>query len=369
MRTMNTKDYWMVVLLVATAGLAAACSRSDIMPMGEQSIDSEVLTPVEQRPGATAIATDDDQLLRIGVVTDIGKVDDRSFNQFAWEGAQQGAAAVGGEVSYIESESRADYERNINIYVERDVDVIVTVGFALGEATIAAAKRHPDIIFIGVDQDQSEVLPNVAGLIIPADHSGFLAGALAGMITQSNIIAAVLGTEEIPAVVAFKEGWDSGAHYTNPNVKTIAKYHPGTLNVVFNDPDWGAATAQEFLNQGADVIFAAAGNTGNGALVAVAEQDQKGVYCIGVDADQWQTLPEARSCLVTSALRFIGPGIAELITAVHSDTFSGGNIIGSVGLAPFYDFEAVVTQPMRDALDAVLEGLKDGSISSEYEPS
>ena len=347
---MDMKIKWLAVLVVATSSLVAACNR--VGPTGE-----------------ITAAVDDDQFLRIGVVTDIGKVDDRSFNQFAWEGAQQAAAAIGGEVSYIESESREDYGKNINIYVERDVDVIVTVGFALGEATTAAAKDHPDIIFIGVDQDQLETLPNLAGLTIPADHSGFLAGALAGMLTQSNTIAAVLGTEKIPPVVAFKEGWESGARYTNPRVKTLSKYHPGVLNVAFNDPDWGAATAREFLEQGSDVIFAAAGNTGNGALVAVAVAGEEGAYCIGVDADQWQTLPEARSCLVTSALRFIGPGVARLITAVHNDEFSGGNTIGRVGLAPFHDFDDVVTEPMRNTMDAVLAGLKDGSITTGYAPS
>lgn len=355
----TTKGRWLAVLVVATAGFAAACSRPGAPPVSEQSID-------------------DDQPLKIGVITDIGKVDDRSFNQFAWEGAQQGAAAVGGEVSYLESESGKDYEKHINTYVERGADVIVTVGFALGDATTAAAKDHPDIVFIGVDQDQTDkTLPNVAGLIIPADHSGFLAGALAGMVTESDTVAVVLGTDEVPPVVAFKEGWESGARHTNPRVQTLSRYHPGTLDVVFdepdwtldmafNDPDWGAATAREFLDLGADVIFVAAGNTGNGALVAVAEEE--GVYCIGVDADQWETLPEARPCLLTSALRLIGPGIAQLITAVHEDEFSGGNTIGTVGLAPFHDFEAVVTDPMRDTLEAVLAGLKDGSITTGYGP-
>ena len=352
---MDPKTRWLAVLVVATAGLAVACSRPGATP------------GAEQKPGVSSGAVDDHQPLKIGVITDIGRVDDRSFNQFAWEGAQQGAAAVGGEVSYLESGSKKDYEKHINAYMERDADVIVTVGFALGEATRAAAKDHPDITFIGVDQDQTETLPNLAGLIIPADHSGFLAGALAGMITRSNTVAVVLGTDEIPPVVAFKEGWESGARHTNPQVQTLAKYHPGTLNVAFNDPDWGAATAREFLDQGADVIFAAAGKTGNGALLALAEEE--GVYCIGVDADQWHTLPEARSCLLTSALRLIGPGVADLIIAVHNGEFSGGNTIGAVGLAPFYDFDALVTDQMGDTLDTVLTGLQDGSITTGYAAS
>ncbi len=330
------------VLVAATGLVAAACSR-----------------PVAK--------TTEEQPLRIGVVTDIGRVDDKGFNHSAWEGAQQGAAAIGGEASYIESESSRDYEKNINAYVDQGADVIVTVGFALGEATTAAAKANPNIVFIGVDQDQQEVLPNLAGLIIPADHSGFLAGALAGMLTRSNVVAAVLGTDQIPPVVAYKEGWERGARHTSPQVTTISTYHPGELDVVFTDPDWGAATALEALDQGADVVFAAAGGTGNGALLAVAEGEKK-AHCIGVDIDQWHTLPGARPCLVTSALRHIGPGIAELVAAVHNDGFSGGNTIGTVGLAPFHDFDPVVTTEMRDTLDALAAGLKDGSITTGYEP-
>jgi len=182
---LTIKSWWLAVLVVAVAGLAAACSRPGATPVGEQS---------------------DDPPLKIGVITAVGKVDDRSFNQLSWEGAQQGAAAIGGDVSYLESESEKDHEKHINTYVERDADVIVTVGFALGEATTAAAKNHPDMIFIGVDQDQTETLPNLAGLIVPSDHAGFLAGALAGLLTQSNTVAIVLGTDEIPPVVAFKEG-------------------------------------------------------------------------------------------------------------------------------------------------------------------
>ena len=351
MGNVSTRSRLLTVLVAAAGLVAAACSRPGATPMGQQF-------PEEGAAG--------DQPLKIGVVTDVGRVDDKGFNHAAWQGAQRGAAAVGGEASYIETRSNKDYGKNINAYVDRDVDVIVTVGFALGEATTAAAKANPDIVFIGVDQNQQEVLPNLAGLVIPADHSGFLAGALAGMLTRSNTVAAVLGTDQVPPVVAYKEGWERGARYTNSQVTTISTYHPGELDVVFNDPDWGAATARDALDQGADVIFTAAGGTGNGALLAVAEAEAEQAYCIGVDVDQWHTLPEARPCLVTSALRHIGPGIAELVTAVHDNGFSGGNTIGAVGLAPFHDFDEVVTAEMRDTLDAVETGLKDGSITTGY---
>ena len=317
--------------------------------------------------GAACTSSDDSDAFKIGVVTDTGKVDDKSFNQSAWEGAQEAAAALGAEANYIETEQAKDYENNINLFVEDGVDVIITVGFGLGDATVAAAKANPDIVFVGVDQFQPEALPNLAGLIFPEDKSGFLAGALAGMLTETNIVGAVLGTDLVPPVVAFKEGWENGARYTNPGVDTISTYHPGGLDVAFGDPDWGAATARQALDQGADIIFGAGGATGNGALIEIASQD--GAYCVGVDTDQWNTVPEAQPCLVTSAMKLIAPGVAALIEAAQAGEFPGGNYLGEVGLAPFHDFDGTVTDDMRATLDDVLEGLNDGSIATGYPPS
>ncbi len=317
--------------------------------------------------GAACTSSDDSDAFKIGVVTDTGKVDDKSFNQSAWEGAQEAAAALGAEANYIETEQAKDYENNINLFVEDGVDVIITVGFGLGDATVAAAKANPDIVFIGVDQFQPEALPNLAGLIFPEDKSGFLAGALAGMLTETNIVGAVLGTDLVPPVVAFKEGWENGARYTNPGVDTISTYHPGGLDVAFGDPDWGAATARQALDQGADIIFGAGGATGNGALIEIASQD--GAYCVGVDTDQWNTVPEAQPCLVTSAMKLIAPGVAALIEAAQAGEFPGGNYLGEVSLAPFHDFDGTVTDDMRATLDDVLEGLNDGSIATGYPPS
>ena len=311
--------------------------------------------------------SDDSDAFKIGVVTDTGKVDDKSFNQSAWEGAQEAAAAIGVEAKYIETAEAKDYENNIGLFVEDGVDVIVTVGFGLGDATVAAAKANPDIFFVGVDQFQPEALPNLAGLIFPEDKSGFLAGALAGMLTETKIVGAVLGTDLVPPVVAFKEGWENGARYTNPDVETISTYHPGGLDVAFGDPDWGAATARQALDQGADIIFGAGGATGNGALIEIASQD--GAYCVGVDTDQWNTVPEAQGCLVTSAMKLITPGVSALIGAAQAGEFPGGNYVGDVGLAPFHDFDDTVTDDMRATLDDVLAGLNDGSIATGYPPS
>ncbi|HCB34121.1 MAG TPA: BMP family ABC transporter substrate-binding protein, partial [Acidimicrobiaceae bacterium] len=322
---------------------------------------------------AASCGGDDDSAtseFKIGLVTDVGKVDDKSFNQSAWEGAQDAAEMLSDEANatanYIETAEAKDYAANIQLFLDDGVDVIVTVGFGLGDATTTAAQENPDVFFIGVDQfvPDDPPPPNRVGLIFPEDKSGFLAGALAGFLTETDIVGAVLGTDLIPPVVAFKVGWENGALYTNSAVETISTYHPGGLDVAFTDPEWGASTARQALDQGADIIFGAGGSTGNGALVEVASE--QGAYCVGVDTDQWNTVPEARPCLVTSAMKLIIPGVSELILAAFDDAFPSGNFVGDVALAPHYDFDDIVTQDMRDRLAEIKAGLDDGSITTGY---
>lgn len=306
---------------------------------------------------------------KIGLVTDVGRINDRSFNQSAWEGVKAAAEELGlteGEdYKYIETKDAKDYEDNIRTFAEEGYDVIVTVGFALGDATIAMSKEYPDINFIGVDQGQwEETLDNVAGLIFHEDHSGYLAGVLAASMTKSGIIAGVYGTDLVPPVVAFKEGYDAGAKSVNPDITVISTYHPGEISQAFTDPEWGAATAAQAIDQGADVVFGAGGMTGNGALEETATH--AGLYCIGVDTDQWETVPAAHPCLISSAMKMIIPGVHELIKLAYDDDFPGGNYFGGAGLAPFHDFDSMIPDDLKAKLVEVDRGLKDGSISTGY---
>ena len=311
----------------------------------------------------------------VGLVTDVGEIDDKSFNQSAWEGVQRAAAELDAQVDFIETGDAKDYAANIGLFAENQYDVIVTVGFALGEATATAAMQYPDIDFIGVDafqvwqfdDDPSNDVPNLVGLVFNEDRAGFLAGALAGMLTETNTIAAVLGTDLVPPVVAFKEGYENGALYTNPDVNIISTYHPGGLDVAFTDPEWGASTATQAIDQGADVVFGAGGKTGNGALIEVASNE--GTYCIGVDSDQWETVPEAHSCLVSSAMKLITPGVFDLISLSKDGALpSDGNFFGGVGLADFHDFNAEISDDIKTQLDEITSGMEDGSISTGYNP-
>jgi basic membrane protein A len=167
-------------------------------------------------------------------------------------------------------------------------------------------------------------------------------------------------------VVAFKEGYENGAKYINKDITLISTYHPGGLDVAFTDPEWGATTAKQAIDQGADVIFGAGGKTGNGALIETA--GKTGLFCIGVDTDQWGTVPEAHPCLVSSAMKLITPGVVDLVTMAKDGKFPKGNFVGTVGLAPFHDFDSKVTQEIKDKLAEIDKGLQDGSIKTGYTP-
>ena len=350
------KKFYIVFAVLAIAALAlSACGGA---PAPE--------APAEEAPAA---ASDDncadEAVLCVGLVTDVGEIDDKSFNQSAWEGVQLAVAEFGAFTKYVETKDAKDYASNIGLFADKSYDVIVTVGFAMGDATIAAAGEYPEIDFVGVDQGQwGGEIANVAGLIFPEDNAGFLAGALAAQISETGTIAAVLGTDLVPPVVAFKEGYEAGALYINPDINLISTYHPGGMDVAFVDPEWGATTAKQALDQGADVVFGAGGKTGNGALIEVASNE--GAFCIGVDSDQWETVPEAHPCLITSAMKLITPGVFNLITASTAGEFPAGNYFGTTGLASFHDFDADVPQEVKDKLAEIDAGLIDGSISTGY---
>jgi len=298
----------------------------------------------------------------VGLVTDVGQVDDKSFNQSAWEGVLRAADELGADVDYVETQAAKDYANNIGLFADNGCDVVVTVGFALGEATAIAAAEYPDVDFIGVDQFQGAPVDGVAGLIFPEDQAGFLAGALAASMSQSGIIAEVLGTDLVPPVVAFGEGYVNGAKYVNPDIEVIKTYHPGGIDTAFTDPEWGATTARQALENGADVIFGAGGKTGNGALIEVAGEE--GALCIGVDTDQWFTVPEAHPCLITSSMKMITDGVFDLISQSAAGSMPSGNYGGAVGLAPFHDFDSMVSDDIKSMLATLKADLESGAMSA-----
>ncbi len=305
----------------------------------------------------------------IGLVTDVGLVDDKSFNQAAWTGAQHGAELLGVPVSYIETQDSKDYADNIALYANEGCDVIVTVGFAMADATAIAGAEYPDIQFIAVDAFQGEAMDNVAGLIFNEDRAGFLAGALAASMSESGIVGQVLGTNLVPPVQAFGSGFDLGAKHINPDIQILKTYHPGAIEVAFGDPEWGATTSRQAMDNGADVIFAAGGATGNGGLIEIASEAEAGsrVFCIGVDLDQWYSVPEAQPCLITSAEKHMVQGVSDLIVQAAAGEMPTGNVYGTVGLAPYHDFDSQISDEIKATIDEIAAALNDGSMVTGHE--
>jgi basic membrane protein A and related proteins len=343
---------WGLAAAAAAAALVlAACGGS-----GGSSESSSSGGGEGDCPGADAFC--------IGLVTDTGKVDDKSFNQSAWEGALEAAKESGGYAKYIETVDPKDYENNINQFVSADYDVIVTVGFLMGEATVTAAKANTGITFIGVDQFQAEEIPNLTGLIFPEDKAGYAAGYLAGLMTQTGKIGAVLGTDTVPPVKLFGEGYKAGVLAANPSASVTLVYHEPAN--AFTDPEWGAAEAKKQLEQGNDIIFGAGGLTGNGALIEIAKAPGAGesIFCIGVDTDQFFTVPEAAKCLLTSAEKKLALGTKDLVLLAKDGKAPGGNYIGLTGLAPYHDTESAVPEDVKAKVAEVIAGLDAGTIET-----
>jgi basic membrane protein A len=340
---MSKKLYILVVGLVVAAMLMAGC-----------------------KAGGGTVDCSKPETFCVGLVTDVGKIDDKSFNQSTWEGVKKAEKELGAKVQYIETTDPKDYAKNIATFADAKYDVIVTVGFALGEATVAAAKQYPDVKFIGVDQFQAEVTANVAGLNFPEDQSGFLVGALAAQMTKSGKIGAVLGTDAVPPVWRFGEGYRAGALYINPNIEINIVYHNDVgFDKTFTDPEWGKTTAISMIDKGVDIIFGAGGKTGNGALLGAAE---KGVYAIGVDTDQYYTVPEAQKVLLSSAMKLLTPGSFDLIKLAKEGNFPSGNYLGQAGYAPYHDLDSKVPAEVKAKMEEIDKALKDGSLKTNVAP-
>src|ERR1051326_5909692 len=220
---------------------------------------------------------------KVGLVTDVGKLSDKSFNANSYQGVQDAQAdkslCIQGKA--IESNQPTDYQKNMQTFADAGYDVIVAVGALMSDHSAPFAKSHANSKVVQVDPAGAETPPsNWVGLAFRGDQAGFMAGALAGLYTKSNVIGGVYGLN-VPAVVRYRTGFENGAKYTNPNVKVLGVYQPAGPKA-FNDPDWGKARGLEFIDQGADILFGAGGNTGNGALLAALQQSNT---CIAVDVD------------------------------------------------------------------------------------
>ncbi len=284
------------------------------------------------------------------------------INREAWLGLQDALAAqLLDRADYIETVDTRDRSLNIAFLVGKGYDVIVTVGSSMSRDTQTAAARHPKQYFIGVEQPQApdKKLANLAGLVFHEERSGFLAGALAALITQTGRVAAVCEAKFIDPMRRYCEGFQAGALYVEANTQVTVSYRDGPSDRLFNDLDWGRTTALQQVGQGADVLFAAGGRTADAALLAASSE---GAYVIGAEYDQYPDGGTIRPWLLTSAVSDVRAGVTDLVRRASRSKFPAGDHMGLVKLAPFHDLDHLVSAVIRKRLLDLQHGLQAGSI-------
>ena len=311
-------------------------------------LTAAMVASVSAMPQMVAAADDE---FKIGLITDVGGVNDGSFNQSAWEGLEKAGEELGVEVNYLESATDADYQPNMETFVDEDYDLIISVGYMLADATREAAEANPDTKFAIID-DSSIDLPNVTSLMFKAEQDSYLVGYVAGLTTKTNNIGFVVGmTNE--TMNQFGYGYCAGAIDANPDI-TVQQFNANS----FADSATGKTMANTAITNGADIVFQAAGATGLGVIEACQEA---GVYAIGVDSDQSSIAPKT---VLTSAMKRVDNAVYDAVQELIDDKLEGGVqtfdlAAGGVDIAPSQD---LISDDVIKAVDEVKEKIISGDV-------
>jgi basic membrane protein A and related proteins len=366
-----------LVATVAAAGAAtlliAACgsSSSSAPAAGASSAASSAAS------GGAASGSTTGKFLGC-MVTDTGGINDKSFNQSAWEGMQQAASANPNvTVKYLQSTSQSDYVPNINTFIGQKCGVIVTVGFLMADATKAAAQKNADAKFAIVDNAYAPTIPNVDALVFNTVQDGFLGGYLAAGMTKTGKVA-TFGGMQLPTVTIYMDGFWDGVQYYNKQHKTNVQVlgwneqtQKGSFTGDFTNQTKGQTTTQTFIQEGADIIFPVAGNVGLGAAKAVQTADASGgnVNMLWVDTDGCVSAAQYCKYFISSVTKGIQAAVKTAVLNAQSGSFKGGNYIGTLSnggvvLAPFHDFQSKVPASLQSELKTVQTGIQNGSIAT-----
>jgi basic membrane protein A len=369
----------LVAVLGILAVVAAACS-------DDNGGGTTGATGGTSATGATATGgsgTSGGALPGVGVtaceVTDTGGIDDKSFNATAYAGITQAQDELGITGSVLESQTQDDYAPNIQTFIDQGCDLIVTVGFLLGDATLAAAQDNPDQKFAIVDVDffdsdkgKDITLDNAKELTFQTDQAAFLAGYLAAGMSQSGKIG-TFGGINIPPVTIFMNGFSAGILAYNQDNGTnveLLGWDPvaqdGTFTGDLENQDNGRRVTEDFISEGADIILPVAGPVGLGA--AAAAQDAGGVDLIWVDTDGCVSAAEFCPLFLTSIMKNMNIAVFDQVSAVVDGTFTGGLYSGTlenggVGIAEYHEFDSAVPQELKDKIEELQAGIIDGSVS------
>ena len=311
-------------------------------------LTAAMVASVSAMPQMVAAADDE---FKIGLITDVGGVNDGSFNQSAWEGLEKAGEELGVEVNYLESATDADYQPNMETFVDEDYDLIISVGYMLADATREAAEANPDTKFAIID-DSSIDLPNVTSLMFKAEQASYLVGYVAGLTTKTNNIGFVVGMNN-ETMNQFGYGYCAGAIDANPDI-TVQQFNANS----FADSATGKTMANTAITNGADIVFQAAGATGLGVIEACQEA---GVYAIGVDSDQSSIAPKT---VLTSAMKRVDNAVYDAVQELIDDKLEGGVqtfdlAAGGVDIAPSQD---LISDDVIKAVDEVKEKIISGDV-------
>ena len=344
--------YGALVLAVALVGaMIAGCS-------GGSTTDSGTTT----EPKKTEV--------KAAMVTDIGGLGDKSFNDLSAAGLKKAEEELGVEIKVVESKAPTDYESNLTQLANSGFNPIFAVGFLMTDTVVKVAPTTPDVVYGGIDEFFEPTIPNVVGITFKEAEAGYLAGVLAGSLTSQTdvdprindkLIIGFVGGMEIPPVQAYQAGYIAGAKKANPAVE-VKSIYTGS----FTDQAKGKEAGSALIGQGADIIFAAAGQTGLGT--AQACQDGKALF-IGVDSDQFLTIPAIGDTIITSAIKKIDVAVFETIKKAVDGTLKGGvnEALGikedAVGLAPYHDWDAKVPAETKAQVDAAKAEIAAGTVT------
>lgn len=347
------KKNLLVVLLMSLAMLLVACGGKN----SKTNEDEPANNAAEKTAEGEAASSD----LIVGFVTDEGGINDASFNQGVYEGIGEAEAEFGIKRVYKESADANDYLPNFESLLDENVNLVIGAGYKMGDVIEQVAKQNPDIKYAIVDHSPSEPIDNLMGIMFRAQEPSFLVGYIAGRTTESNKVG-FIGGQESTLISNFEYGFKAGVDYAakelGKEIEIASQYVGG-----FTDAQKGKAIAAQMYQQGADVIFHAAGGAGDGVIEAAKEADK---WVIGVDRDQSEAAPEN---VLTSAMKNANVAVYEVIKKlVETGEFEGGSTIelglkdaGSVGIAPSSDVN--VAPEVLEAVKEVEQKIIDGEIT------
>jgi basic membrane protein A and related proteins len=353
---MKKRKFGLLISSVVAAGaILAACGSDDDKDTSNNDTAGD--TGKEEAGGDLSIA----------MVTDVGGVDDKSFNQSAWEGVQKWGADNGLEkgkgFDYLQSASDADYNTNLNALLRRDFDLVFGVGYLMNDAILEIAEQQPDKMLTIIDSEVDA--PNVASVLFKEQEGAFLAGVVAATMSESGKIGFV-GGQSIPVITRFHAGYVAGAKAVNPDIEIDVYYAEA-----FDKAELGKTAANRMYSSGVDIIFHAAGGTGNGVFTEAKERKEKdpnaNVWVIGVDADQYdEGKVGEHNVTLTSMLKGVGNAVIDIADRAKAGEFPGGETItyglaeDGVGLA---DSRGAIPQDVLDVVEEYKAKIVSGEIT------